>query len=359
MTLIALTVNHGYPVLMADILLSSKEGSGMALPTYVNGTADLFFEMEKKPIGLTQKLYVINDRLALALGGRLDKMRTFLNRIQVLYGDVNFDDNDLDEFVTEFENDSGDDLFAIVILRRRSIKDNVFYVRPVGSISMKDSKMFDRTFAGGSGADSFLRYVNSTSAMHTDITNTDRFLSSNLSVIGYFLGLEMLTGNSLTNLWGAGFEMIIFEEGKFVKLKEYTLVVVWCEFGTKIEFNSAPVLTLLFNYEDNALVIRAIDKEKEQFFATPEINDGRESINAKLNDPKHEILIVRYLYHDVDNRDVYHSVTVLPRNENEQGKSPVVFSRDERGKLLMYTDPKYDRQVFETSIEELRKYYNK
>lgn len=356
MTLIALTVNQGYPVLMADILLSSTEGSGMAVPTYVDGTDELFTNVDKKPIGLNQKLYVINDRLAVALGGRLDQMHTFLNRIQVLYSDVNFDDNDLDDFITSFGNDEGDKLLAIVI--RSNMKGNGipnFHVRTVGDIYVADTERFDKVFAGGSGVSSFVKFVNSVSAMRSDITNEDIFLSSNLSAIGYFLSSEMLDGNTLTNLWGAGFEMIIFEDGKFVKLKEYTVVVMWCEFGKKIEFNAGPVRTMLFNYEDDALVIRAIYNDKERVFAIPKINDERQAIKAKLDDPKHEILLIPYLFHDVDSDGhIYHSVSVFPKNVNKQGESPIVFFRDERGKLLMSTDAAHDKQFFETSMELLR-----
>lgn len=356
MTLIALTVNQGYPVLMADILLSSTEGSGMAVPTYVDGTEELFSNKERKPIGLRQKLYVINDRLAVALGGRFDQMYTFLNRIQEFYGRVNFDDNDLDDFITAFEKDEGKELLAIVI---RSIKNANgipnFHVRTMGSISIADTEVFDRVFAGGSGVSSLMKFVNSTTSMRTDIQTTDRFLTSNLSAIGYFLSTEMLDGKSLANLWGAGFEMIIFEDGKFVKLKEYTIVVMWCEFGKKIEFNAAPVRTMFFSYHDEVLMIHAIYKDKEQIFEIPKVNDDRQRGNAKVKDPKHEVLVIPYLYHDVDSDGhVFHSVSVFPRNVNRKGESPIVFFTDSRGKHIMSTDRQHDKDFFETSIAMLR-----
>jgi hypothetical protein len=107
------------------------------------------------------------------------------------------------------------------------------------------------------------------------------------------------------------------------------------------------------------LIIRAIYKDKERVFAIPKINDDRQTIRAKLNDPKHEILLVPYLFRDVDSDgNVYHSINVFPKNVNKRGESPIVFFRDEGGKLLMSTDGEYDKEFYETSMEMLRTRYD-
>ncbi len=343
---------------MADILLTSAYGSGIPLPTFIDGTDELFSNTQKKPVALTQKLYVVNDRLAIALGGRLDQMRTFLNRIQALYMDVNFVNSDLDDFITDYPDDESNNLLAIIV-RGDLAKDGVFdfYVRTIGDIYLADTDNFDRVFAGGSGVSSFMKVVTSSSPLRSDIDDTDRFLASNLAAIGYFLSSEILTGKALANLWGAGFEMITVEGGKFRKLKEYTVVVMWCEFGKNIEFNSAPIRTMLFSYDDETLMVQAIYKDKERTFAIPQINDDRISTNPKLNDPKHETLLIAYLYNDIDSDGhVYHSISVFPRNKNTIEGSPIVFSKDGSGSR-MTVDKKHDREFFKRSMEMLRREY--
>jgi hypothetical protein len=359
MTLIALTINQGYPVLMADILLSSTEGVGIPVPTFIDGTDKLFMNADKKPVALTQKLYVINDRLALALGGRLDQMRTFLNRIQRLYGDAKFDNRDLDDFITNYPDEESNSLLAIIV-RGDLAKDGVldFNVRTIGSIYLTDTEKFDSVFAGGSGVSSFMKVVTSSSPLRSDIDDTDRFLASNLAAIGYFLSSEILDGKTLAGLWGAGFEMIIVEDGRFRKLKEYTVVVMWCEFGKEIEFNSAPIRTMLFSYQENSMIVQAIYNDKQQSFAIPQINDDGKSIEVKLSNPKHETLLIAYLYNDVDSDGhVYHSISVFPKNKNTTEGSPIVFSRDKSGRLRMSVDKKHDRDFFERSMELLKKQF--
>lgn len=357
MTLIALTVNQGYPVMMADILLSSIEGSGMSLPTFVDGSEHLFIDQEDKPIILNQKLYVINDRLCVSLGGRADRMFTVLNKLQTFFSDVNFNDAELDASITEWDNEYGKELIAIILRCIRKDDDqHQFFVRTIGNIKPIESKTFGAVFAAGSGAEVFKQFLTGKHEVHSDIENSDIFLANNLSVIGYFLSKEILDGKTLKDLWGAGFEMIIYEDNKFVKLREYTLVVLMARFGKNHPFECFPVRTMFFSYEDDVLLIRAILNNKEKTFAIPAINDDREVVNVKLPDPEHEKLVVAYIFSDEDSDGtVYHRVGVSPRNPNKEGESPVVFYRDERGKLIMLTSKKYDKYFYDSVLDQINR----
>jgi hypothetical protein len=248
MTLIALTVNnvqngeHGYPVLMGDLLISSPNGDdNMPTPTYVNGTKEIFANAEDKPIGLNQKLYVINDRLCVALGGRVSQMETFLTKLRVIYDTVDFDDDDLWSFADEFAKEDGKDMFTIILKAKAITKDEYdFQVRCIGLYKddMAQSSLYGTVVAGGSGADQFLKFVQTNPRFATDIANTDAFLASNQSLMSHFLALEISGGETLSDYWGAGFEMITFDNGKFVKLQEYTVVLLNAPFGRGKKFEA-------------------------------------------------------------------------------------------------------------------------
>src|SRR5262245_38705242 len=117
MTLIALTLNRGNPIMMADLLISAVDASGqIEIPTYLKGTGQLLNDLKgRRPADLKQKLYVINDRLCLALGGRGDQMLTFLNRIKALFGSIDFQYASLEDYVKNYPPEDRTNLTSIIL----------------------------------------------------------------------------------------------------------------------------------------------------------------------------------------------------------------------------------------------------
>ena len=182
MTLIALTMNNiqdaeqGYPVMMADILISSRGGDGsMPTPTYMDGRKEIFSEAnDYKPFGLNQKLYVINDRLCVALGGDVLQMERFLTKLRFIYDTLDFDNNDLWKFVNEFHSEEGRELDAIVLTAKQNEDGgNDFQVHGVGTLRQIDSSLYGKVVAGGSGARQFIDFIQTNPKFYSDITNTD------------------------------------------------------------------------------------------------------------------------------------------------------------------------------------------
>lgn len=346
MTLIALTVNHGYPVLMADLLISSVESTGeIELPTFVKGTGSLFANMSRyKPLGLKQKLYIVNDRLCVALGGRGDQMRTFLKRMTAFYGSIDFNDDELITFVETYPIEESNDLIAIVLKSKQDETGYTFAVRCVGGLRMIENDRYEKVVAGGSGAKQFLEFIQTNPKYGTDITNTDAFLVMNQYLISYWLGREVARVDSLSNYWGAGYEMIVFESGKFVKLEEYTVVLLVGKFGNGIEFEAAPISTMMVGYQEKVLVIRVFANNVEKIFAIPSILDDRESIEVKDQEAKHSTLLMTYILENVDNNTEHFPTIVLPRNVNEFDKTPIVFKRV-GNRLQLHKDRKTDDYI--------------
>lgn len=346
MTLIALTLNHGYPILMADLLISSPYSDGVIeIPTFVNGTGKIFTNMKgNKPLKLQQKLYIINDRLCVALGGRGDQMYTFLKRMKTFYGTNDFDDGDLLNFVDNYPKDESNRLIAIVLKSQQVNGEFNFTVRSVGELRLIDNGRFDKVFAGGSGARQFLEFINTNPRCATDITNLDALLVMNQQLISYWLGQEVARAESLSNCWGAGYEMVIFENGRFLKLDEYTVIFLAGKLGKDIKFEAAPVGTIMIGYQEDVLIIRVFANGIEKVFAVPSIVEERDGIEVVGNEPKHETLLISYILDDVDRNIQYFPSIFFPRNKNELGKSPIVLKR-EGNKLQLYKDNRLDNHI--------------
>jgi hypothetical protein len=354
MTLIALTVNHGYPIMMADLLISSPKSDGaIEIPTFVKGTGKMFANMKQsKPCGLTQKLYIINDRLCVALGGSGDQMYTFLRRVKAIYGDNNFDDIDLLRFIETYPKDESNDLIAIVLKSQQIDGVFDFAVRCVGNLHLIDNERYTKVVAGGSGAKQFLDFIQTNPTFATDISDTDALLVMNQYLISYWLGQEVARAESLLNHWGAGYEMIIFDNGRFVKLDEYTVVLLVGKFGKGIEFEAAPISTMMVNYQEDVLIIRVFANDEEKVFPVPSIINEQDSIEVVDIEPKHATLLITYILEDVDKNMQYFPTVVLPRNKNEINQSPIVFKRI-GDKLQLYQDSRADTHVLNSIVGQL------
>ncbi len=346
MTLIALTLNQGFPVMMADLLISSPDSDGVIeIPTFVKGTGKMFANMTKsKPLGLKQKLYVINDRLCVALGGGGGQMRTFLNRLKAIYNSTDFNDADFLKFIETYPEDESNDLIAIILKSQEVNGETNFTVRSIGKLRAVDNERYDKVIVGGSGAVQFIDFINTNPKFVTDITNTDALLVMNQYLISHWLAQEVSRAESLSNYWGAGYEMIIFSNGKFVKLEEYTVVLLVGKFGKGIEFEAAPISTMMISYQDDVLIIRVFANNIEKLFAVPSIIDDRESVGVLDNEPKHETLLMTYILEDVDKNIETTPTIVFPRNINEFDQSPIVFKRV-GDKLQLHKDSRTDQYV--------------
>lgn len=218
----ALTLNQGNPIMMADVLIRSTESNPeIETPTFVKGKGDLFNELEiRKPIGFKQKLYIINHRLCLALGGRGDQMRTFLNRVKTFYGTVDFDYSQLEDYIKHYPQEDATELMAIILSSTKDKKGIRFNVLTIGGIEPHNNHMYSQVFASSSGVDQFLNFIDKPNRFQSNIA--DPVFAMNLQLIGYWLAHEVAVGETLKKLWGAGYEMILFRDGKFVKLEDYT-----------------------------------------------------------------------------------------------------------------------------------------
>lgn len=161
----------------------------------------------------------------------------------------------------------------------------------------------------------------------------------NQYLISYWLGREIAHVDSLSNYWGAGYEMIVFGDGKFLKLEEYTIVLLTGKFGRGIKLEPAPISTMMVAYQGNVLMIRVFANNIEKLFAIPSILDDRVEVEVIDRDAKHSTLLMTYILENVDNNTEHFPTIALPCNVNEFDKTPIVFKRVGK-KLQLHIDRK-------------------
>ncbi len=151
--MLSFTFNQGFPVILSDILFTSNDGEkDFLLPTHLDGAKKLIdtgFTIGS-PIDLRQKVYIINERLCLVLGGRLDQMYSFLNYMETFFANKFPSFEELSEYLNAYDKDKRDHLLSLVILA--TVNDNTvqFDIKALGKWHQEKHDVFSFIYSGGS-----------------------------------------------------------------------------------------------------------------------------------------------------------------------------------------------------------------
>jgi hypothetical protein len=264
MTLIAASTNFGIPVMIGDVLISSTDSTGeIRTPTFVEGTGDhLKGLIGSKPYTFNRKLYIINSQLCIALGGRLDVMTRFLNRMNVMFGAHVAKEGEIKEYLDTYDKGDLKELSVIVL----SAHDNgkYFGTGVVGPYAKMQHKILETVIAAGSGAETFLKEAHTTETLLSSSeaaapTTLERVIQENLMVIAYCLGREALSAVTLTERWGAGFELIYYDQKKkqFELLNNFSVLLFYGEFFKESgKFEHQLVSLFKSEYQGDNLIIK-------------------------------------------------------------------------------------------------------
>ncbi len=336
MTLISVTENNDFPILLADILWTEETNSQALseLPSFPEGTPNIIFEFV--PTELAQKNYIISDNLAATFTGESRLVSTFLNILKETFGGKRPSRLEVDNFVHHGRGaryDNRTDIGAILVhfthpteedYRQGNIKITVFGLGEPKDLIREKVGHFRDIIASGSGMKDFINHAKALSSSPLTSINPERLAGArlnvlqsfraNLRLITYSIAHELLSGHSLLNAWGAGFEMakVSPSEVKFEKLDNYTLII----FKAFIKQNKLviePHLMMKHSYHKGCLVIWSTNcRERITPFVVPPIDLDISSIGG-FNLPKA----------DFDSPLIAYSVITLI-----SGMPPVVFTSD-------------------------------
>jgi len=284
MTVIASFAINGCPVLVGDLLLSGKEDSTRSchLPT-VGEVTKIFPEGSGYvPVGVAQKIYIVDDDFALAWAGSLIQAKTAISSIVDMNSKVKFTPDSLWEFIKQIELDPDYSELSLICMigdgtkiDRCSIRASYFYSDELGEV-----------FVAGTGSEAIINYLKQVVKQKHNFPEDPltSAISLSVNIFGCLISDEMAMPNeygfhSLQNYFGAGYEIATYLDHKVTKIDDI-IQGYWTAHvdGARVNFEMFPFRMYKYYYIDKNLyifsstfILTNIDKEN-----IPEIDIKKE-----------------------------------------------------------------------------------
>jgi hypothetical protein len=229
MTMIACTINNGYPVILADILLSSTDKPAtFSSPTLVDNLMNyLPADSMHYPFGLKQKISIITDYLCFAFSGYEHVAKGFLEDIRLHFRHrPTVSVANVEQFLKHYGvGELKGKLSFILILTEKVEKGFQAAGITGGQWVEQKSGIFEDITVLGSGADDFLRAANRVDGNYTPRPQSAReSIATNLSLLGSILARERSQLHTFAHHWGGGFELVFFDGERFARFEDMTFV---------------------------------------------------------------------------------------------------------------------------------------
>jgi hypothetical protein len=229
MTMIACTINNGYPIVLSDILLSSTDRpEGFSSPTIADNLMNYLSEDRMYyPLGLKQKISIIADNLCFAFSGFEYLAKGFLEDLRRHFGSMpNILVNDVMEFLQHYGLGELKDKLSFVLVLIEKVENGFQAIAiPGGHWSEQKTAVFDDITVLGSGAEDFLRSADRVDSNYTPRPqNARESIGTNLSLVGSILARERSQLHTFANHWGGGFELVFFNGEKFARFDDICYV---------------------------------------------------------------------------------------------------------------------------------------
>lgn len=343
MTLIAQLSVNGAPFLIGDVLLSSETRKGLKVNLPLVGDinqilADRGLEFE---VSFAQKIHVFDGRIAVAWSGPVVQAERALRVLAAISSRQALTRSDIVAELNAIDPSAIDQLQLIGILLRgvtgMTVEASIFSLR-VQPVNIPN---IGSVYCAGTGRDSFFELLQQTNRQSTTEANEYQVAHG---LLGALTNKEFITGNTIANRWGGGFEAVTFSatSSRFEKVGDI-LHTFW-----RVTENSADPINLLpyfykTTYWQDLLVIRAASL------------DFSSTVKLKTND----IQLIPPLLKDIGDYNLadlkpvdfsYRSVcchVLIEKSEGQdtlllidqrEGEQAILFTVDESGGRLHLTE---------------------
>lgn len=281
MTLIASFETDGFPILLADILISSSEAPNVALPFPTRGSFDLPLAPDGRMF-LTyfkQKIHIVNRNLAVAWAGSYIHAKSVIRDLEEYFSKHEVTDENLDEFFKDdalFENNE----FVLNYI------DDEDRLRSGGvNVAPFKTAQYGECFLGGTGRgflEERLHLEASEFSLIGDHSQYNRAIARALQVSGSMLAEELSTGNNLEFYCGGGTEIAHASKDGFKKLDDILYVFINVDAsGKEIPYDLAPTF-IKAKYVEEFLLLYALefdvkgpDIKRQMAFVVPPVVGAR------------------------------------------------------------------------------------
>lgn len=265
MTMIATTENHGIPIILGDLLISSKTKlKEFILPSLSEDIMDyLSDDSSLHPIYLAQKIYILKENICIAFTGSLQIFKQFLEDI-VIFCRVheNVDAVKVQDFLINYKLTATHEELSFCIYIAELEGDHIKMSRLFhGNWLKTTSSIFGEVMTSGSGAGDFVNETqqnNSLILSHTKGT-AGYALQTNIILLCKMLAAERATLSTVKKHWGAGFEMVYLSKDKFLKMDNIAYIINHSDFDENGNIGiPIPAIILYYKYYEDILTVTVI-----------------------------------------------------------------------------------------------------
>lgn len=303
MTAVARIAIEDQPMLVADLLLSGPPLPGViaALPTTNDLSSAFPSGSSKVPRALCQKIAVVSDDLLVGWSGLYDIARKVIGELRTLATTERLTYGSLDQHLNNLDPSIWADIGLVGFIRDPDGRIAQF---GRGYVSLP-THLFGNIALLGTGRDHFRNFLHQTEklpeAAERPMNALERSVGFGLHMGGTLLRIELESPESLKKFYGGGYEIAVFEMGKFKKIEDITYAFWWVETdGPEVQVGRAPNRTFRYSYKDDLLRIRSvtIDDNKhrapritEELFRVPPVyrdlrpDEATDTSRPTLNTP--------------------------------------------------------------------------
>jgi len=356
---------NNQPILIGDLLLSGPEIIDRDVNIPSIGDPSLVFPKGSgySITGVDQKLYLIDDNLAVGWAGRRITAKSVLSELQKKNRETAFELGSLVEYFKRIDSPAlRQELCLAGFIKDRNGVAAVSYNSKVVS-----SSKFGRIMLLGTGSEDLLRQLEQILEQEVKVNRTLNFLEVAiclaLQLSGVMLQHELISSESILNYYGGGYEIISLVGGRFVKIEDITSLYWAIEIkGTEITM-SLPQLAFKFSYTNGSLIIRRAQLEPSIENNVVSFDDSAHLISSDLDNPKIKNLAgfsppdfnSRYLCNYFLVKHAKRGIETLTRIDYTQNAAGPIRFVDSHSKLELYISKLFVDEI----IESIKKRFSK
>ncbi len=210
------------PLIIGDLLISGDEAHlpGVNLPTIVD-IKDVFPPGSGfVPIGLKQKVIVVNEKLCVAWAGKMIEADYLIDEITEEFKAKEVNLNNVQQFMDKINKE-------IQLSTILTVIENVYIYQMSYRCTEIDHAFLGRLRIGGTGADLFLKTIEGVNYTQLQdnkgIDNFKKELSTAIALCGASLSQgEIFSFDNLLEYFGGGFEIVTSINASFQKVGDIT-----------------------------------------------------------------------------------------------------------------------------------------
>jgi hypothetical protein len=268
MTMIACTLNSGFPIIHADLLISGEEGSSeFYVPAFADNLMDLLpAERDLHPVALQQKVYIVTDRICFAFAGKVWYATKFLEDLRTRCAITQeITHSEIYEFLSEYARELDSDEFSFFLIYMNRVEggfEAIPYV--VGKWVEKEIPLFGKMYLLGTGANDFIAAAEYVDQTRSSVPTTpSEAVQSNMALVSMILAKERIDPTTFLNHWGAGIETVWFDGNRFTNLEQVTFVFNHWDLNAQNAFGyPTPTKFTNYFYTSDSLFILDIEAKK-------------------------------------------------------------------------------------------------